>query len=85
MCLSLCLPASAAARKSPKTAKSARKSSADRGQTGADSNAQGAQQDRQEQGQEQEPAFPMVVDDTRFFNNQTHDRSGPPLKISLAS
>ena len=83
MCLSLCLSAHAAARKSSKTAKSSRKSSADRSKTGGESKAQGAKQT--EEQQEQDQAFPIIVDDTRFFNNQTHDRFGPPLKISLAS
>lgn len=83
MCLLLCLSANASARRSSKTAKSSRKTSANSDKTGGERQAQEAQQTQGQQ--EQEPAFPMIVDDTRFFNNQTHDRSGPPLKISLAS
>ena len=37
------------------------------------------------QRQETEVSFPMVVDDTRFFNNVTEERTGAPLKIRLSS
>jgi len=30
-------------------------------------------------------SYPLVVQDTRFFNNQTAERSGPPLQVSLGS
>eukprot|EP00961_Rhodomonas_salina_P112326 1511774-Rhodomonas_salina.1 len=32
---------------------------------------------------EGEAQFPMVADDTRFFNNFTAERTGPPVKIRL--
>ena len=75
MWICVCAPVNAAPKKSAKTAKSTQSSGGGGGGDGKRDEAEGGKQ---------EASFPMVVDDTRFFNNQSHDRSGSALKISLA-
>jgi len=72
----LCACAVAAGKKTARGSKSKRPGG---GRTAGD----GSGAEDAAAGGDAAPTFPMVVDDTRFFNNQTDDRAGPPLKISL--
>ena len=86
----LCAYATAASRKSSKTPKSSSKSqsqsSSEQSAGGGEGRGAGEGRDggrSQKTEEEKQPSYPMVVDDTRFFNNLSHDHTGPPIKLSI--
>ena len=83
-CFSLSVSTGAPSRKSSKKAARSSKLQESTGRDEGRGGNGGEGSSDEASNAQQQVTFPVVVDDTRFFNNMTHERTGPPLKISLA-